>query len=529
MNPALEHASRRRASHRRFLGRQISALVGLALSTLVIGCSRPEVSENQSSAQETAAQETAVQDMAAAPETGAAYDARATLARTTDPLGTPPIASVADVAERVVPSVVSISATRMVRAQPAHPFLREFFGDPGMGPGRGRGMPEEHQQQGLGSGVIVTRDGVVLTNNHVVEQAEDIQVTLSDGRKLAAEVVGTDPQSDLAVVRIQGKVPANLQPLEFGDSAALRLGDVVLAIGNPFGVGQTVTMGIVSAKGRSSMGIVDYEDFIQTDAAINPGNSGGALVNLRGELVGINTAILSRSGGYQGIGFAIPASMARPIMTSLLSDGKVARGWLGVAIQSMDSDLAEAMKLDGTQGVLISDVTPGSPAAKVGLKRGDVIVALDGKPMTESSQLRNTVAARNPGSKVALDVMRNGKTQRFEVGLGTLPNNQVGKVESELGKSDGLLSGVKVANLTPQLRARFNVPDEVQSGVLVTQVSPGSRAHRVGLRAGDVIVEFDRQAVDSVAALEELNRQAEGSALLLVSRQGNTVFLPLRQ
>jgi serine protease Do len=288
-------------------------------------------------------------------------------------------------------------------------------------------------------------------------------------------------------------------------------------------------MGIISAKGRSGMGIVDYEDFIQTDAAINPGNSGGALVNLRGELVGINTAILSRSGGYQGIGFAIPASMARPIMTSLLSDGKVARGWLGVAIQSMDSDLAEAMKLDGTQGVLISDVTPGSPAAKVGLKRGDVIVALDGKPMTESSQLRNTVAARNPGSKVALDVMRNGKTQRFEVGLGTLPNNQVGKVESELGKSDGLLSGVKVANLTPQLRARFNVPDEVQSGVLVTQVSPGSRAHRVGLRAGDVIVEFDRQAVDSVAALEELNRQAEGSALLLVSRQGNTVFLPLRQ
>jgi serine protease Do len=528
MNPALEHTSRRPA-----LRRQISALVGLALGTVVIGCSRPEASENQSSLQETAAQETAAQDMAAAPETGAAYDARATLARTNDPLGTPPIASVADVAERVVPSVVSISATRMVRAQPGHPFLREFFGDPGMGPGmgpgRGRGMPEEHQQQGLGSGVIVTRDGVVLTNNHVVEQAEDIQVTLSDGRKLAAEVVGTDPQSDLAVVRIQGKVPANLQPLEFGDSAALRLGDVVLAIGNPFGVGQTVTMGIVSAKGRSSMGIVDYEDFIQTDAAINPGNSGGALVNLRGELVGINTAILSRSGGYQGIGFAIPASMARPIMTSLLSDGKVARGWLGVAIQSMDSDLAAAMKLDGTQGVLISDVTAGSPAARAGLKRGDVIVALDGKPMTESSQLRNTVAARNPGSKVAVDIMRNGKTQRFEVGLGTLPNNQVGKVESELGKSDGLLSGVKVANLTPQLRARFNVPDEVQGGVLVTQVSPGSRAHRVGLRAGDVIVEFDRQAVDSVAALEELNRQAEGSALLLVSRQGSTVFLPLRE
>jgi serine protease Do len=533
MTSVLEHASRRRGSDHRFLGRRISVLAGLALGSLVIGCSRPEVGEHQSSAQETAAQATAARDTAVQSAGSAAYDATATLARTTDPLATPAIASVADVAERVVPSVVSISATRMVRAQPAHPFFREFgpesFGRPGMGPGMGPGMPEEHQQQGLGSGVIVTRDGVVLTNNHVVEQAEEVQVTLSDGRKFDAEVVGTDPQSDLAVVRIQGKVPANLQPLSFGDSSALRLGDVVLAIGNPFGVGQTVTMGIVSAKGRSSVGIVDYEDFIQTDAAINPGNSGGALVNLRGELVGIPTAILSRSGGYQGIGFAIPASMARPIMTSLLSDGKVARGWLGVAIQSVDSDLAAAMKLEGAQGVLISDVTPDSPAARAGLKRGDVIVALDGKPMTESSQLRNTVASKNPGSKVALDVMRNGKTQRFDVGLGTLPNNQVGKTERELGKSDGLLSGVSVANLTPELRARFNVPDEVASGVLVTQVSRGSRAQRVGLRAGDVILEFDRKPVDSVAALDELNRKAEGAALLLVSRQGNVVFLPLRE
>jgi serine protease Do len=518
MNAALEHASRRLA-YRHALGRR-SALVGLVLGTLVIGCSRPEVSQNQSSLQDTG---NTVYD---------ATSAGAALTRTAaDPLATAPIASVAEVAERVVPSVVSISATRMVRTQSRNPFFREFFGQPGMGGGPG-GMPEEQEQeqQGLGSGVVVTRDGVVLTNNHVVEQAEDIRVTLSDGRKFDAEVVGTDPQSDLAVVRIQGKVPAGLQPLEFGDSAALRLGDVVLAVGNPFGVGQTVTMGIVSAKGRSSMGIVDYEDFIQTDAAINPGNSGGALVNLRGELVGINTAILSRSGGYQGIGFAIPTSMARPIMGSLLSDGKVARGWLGVAIQSIDSDLAAAMKLDGAQGVLISDVTPGSPAAKVGLRRGDVILTLDGKPMTDSSQLRNHVAAKEPGSKVALDILRDGKTRRLEVGLGTLPNSHVARAESELGgKSDGLLAGVKVANMTPQLRMRFNVPDEVQSGVLVTQVSPGSRAQRVGLRPGDVIVEFDRKPVDAVATLDELNGKAEGSALLLVSRQGNMVFLPLRQ
>jgi serine protease Do len=512
MNFVSHPASRRLAS-----GRRLAALIGVVVGSLAIGCARPETAEKNAPEQSAPAQDTgsAVHDATATP---------VTLARANAGLTTAPIASVADVAERVVPSVVSISTTRMVRMQPAHPFFREFGQ-----PGRGRGMPEEHEQQGLGSGVVVTRDGVVLTNNHVIEQAEDIQVTLWDGRKLDAEVVGTDPQSDLAVVRIKGKVPEDLQPLEFGDSSALRLGDVVLAVGNPFGVGQTVTMGIVSAKGRSSVGIVDYEDFIQTDAAINPGNSGGALVNLRGELVGIPTAILSRSGGYQGIGFAIPASMARPIMTSLLSDGKVARGWLGVAIQSVDSDLAAAMKLEGAQGVLISDVTPDSPAARAGLKRGDVIVALDGKPMTESSQLRNTVASKNPGSKVALDVMRNGKTQRFDVGLGTLPNNQVGKTERELGKSDGLLSGVSVANLTPELRARFNVPDEVASGVLVTQVSRGSRAQRVGLRAGDVILEFDRKPVDSVAALDELNRKAEGAALLLVSRQGNVVFLPLRE
>jgi serine protease Do len=507
MNSVRHPASRRLASRRRF-----SALVGVVVGTLAIGCARPETAEQSAPAQDTGS---AIYDATAMPTT---------LARAGAGLTTAPIASVADVAERVVPSVVSISTTRMVRMQPAHPFFREF----GL-PGRGRGMPEEHEQQGLGSGVVVTRDGVVLTNNHVIEQAEDIQVTLWDGRKLDAEVVGTDPQSDLAVVRIKGKVPADLQPLEFGDSSALRLGDVVLAVGNPFGVGQTVTMGIVSAKGRSSVGIVDYEDFIQTDAAINPGNSGGALVNLRGELVGVNTAILSRSGGYQGIGFAIPASMARPIMSSLLSDGKVARGWLGVAIQSVDRDLAAAMKLDSAQGVLISDVTPNSPAARAGLQRGDVILALDGKAMSDSSQLRNHVAATGPGSKVALDLVRNGKKLRVDVSLGTLPNSQVARAESSIGDDEGLLAGVTVANLTPQLRMRFDVPDEVQSGVLVTQVSPASRAHRAGLRPGDVIVEFDRQPVDSVDKLDALDDKARSAALLLVSRRGSTVFLPLRE
>jgi serine protease Do len=512
----------------------LALLIAGALGTMAPACTQSHPSEGS--------QTRSAVEQPASSAGAAAQGAQATLtsASVTNPLALVPAVSVADVAERAVPSVVSISATRMVRAQPMNPFFHEFFGNgghggpggPGMGPGMGggpRGMPREQEQQGLGSGVVVTRDGVVLTNNHVVEQAEDVQVTLSDGRKFEAEVVGTDPQSDLAVLRIQGKLPAELTPIEFGDSSTLRLGDVVLAIGNPFGVGQTVTMGIVSAKGRSSVGIVDYEDFIQTDAAINPGNSGGALINLRGELVGINTAILSRSGGYQGIGFAIPTSMAKPIMASLLDSGKVARGWLGIAIQTVDTNLASAMGLEAAQGVLVSDVTPDSPAAKAGLRRGDVILTLDGKAMNDSSQLRNHVAAKEPGSTVALEIVRDGKKQRLNVALGTLPGNQLGKAEAEIGAREGLLSGVTVANLNPQLRTRFEVPDDVKSGVLVTSVEPGSRAHRVGLRPGDVILEFDRKPVDSVAALEGLNSKAKGKALLLVSRGGQTIFMALRE
>ncbi len=520
MQPIHLRASRRQRRVRPVL----ALLIAGALGTLAPACTQshaPEASPTQNAAEQPASSAAATQG------------AQATFAgaSVTNPLALVPAVSVADVAERAVPSVVSISATRMVRSQPMHPFFHEQFG-PG-GPGRGspgmRGMPREQEQQGLGSGVVVTRDGVVLTNNHVVEQAEDIQVTLSDGRKFEAAVVGTDPQSDLAVLRIQGNPLLELTPIELGDSSTLRLGDVVLAIGNPFGVGQTVTMGIVSAKGRSSVGIVDYEDFIQTDAAINPGNSGGALINLRGELVGINTAILSRSGGYQGIGFAIPTSMAKPIMGSLLDNGKVARGWLGVAIQSVDTNLASAMGLEAAQGILVSDVTPDSPAAKAGLARGDVILTLDGKAMNESSQLRNHVAAKEPGSMVALEIVRDGKQQRVNVALGTLPGNQLGKVEAEMGAEKGLLSGVTVANLNPQLRTRFEVPDHVKSGVLVTSVEPGSRAQRVGLRPGDVILELARQPVDSVATLESLNEKTKGKALLLVSRGGQTIFMALRE
>ncbi|WP_428267031.1 DegQ family serine endoprotease [Haliangium sp.] len=477
--------------------------VGVVMGALVATCSQPSPSD-------------------AASSTG---DAMTAVARVFSP--TPAFArasadgagvTLADVAERAVPSVVNISATRVTRTanRRMHPF-EDYFG-PRMGPPR--------QQQSLGSGVIVSADGVVLTNNHVVEHAEDVRVTLSDGRDVEAKVVGTDSHTDLAVLRLQGEI-SDLTPIAFGDSSTLRLGEVVLAIGNPFGVGQTVTMGIVSAKGRSGVGIVDYEDFIQTDAAINPGNSGGALVNMRGELVGINTAILSRSGGNQGIGFAIPSDMARPIMDSLLTDGKVERGWLGVAIQTMDKNLGQALGVELDKGVLVSDVTPDSPAAKAGLARGDVIVAVNGEPVSESSQLRNRIAASGPNSKVTLEVVHEGSKKSVEVTLGALSESPLASASEQAGEGEGVLSGVRVAALDADVRRRLGAPAGLR-GVAVVEVAPGTPAQRVGLRPGDVIVEVNRTAVDSVAAFDRLSRQAQGTVALLVYRQGSTLFLAVR-
>jgi len=434
---------------------------------------------------------------------------------------------IADVAEQAIQSVVNISATRATptrgsgRHQPFFddPFFRDFFRP-------FEGVPRERRAQSLGSGVIVSPDGVILTNNHVVERAEAIRVTLSDGRELDAEIIGTDSKSDLAVVRLTGDVGA-LVPLPFGDSDAMRLGEIVLAIGNPFGVGQTVTMGIVSAKGRSRVGIVDYEDFIQTDAAINPGNSGGALVNLRGELIGINTAILSRSGGYQGVGFAIPTDMARPIMESLLRDGEVARGWLGVMIQDVDRDLAEGLGLDSADGILISDVTPDSPAAEAGLERGDVLVSLDGQPISSTPRFRNLIAARGPGASVTLEVLRDGRSRSVQITLGSLADSVAAAGEVEA--AEGILYGLTVANLTPELRARHTIPRRIASGVVVTRVAPGSPAQRAGLRVGDAILEVNRQPVDSVRTFERIHRELDRSAVLLALRGGHTIYLTLRR
>ncbi len=323
-------------------------------------------------------------------------------------------ASIPDVAERVVDSVVNISAATAVRGGPA--ATDPFFTDPDS-PGYGM---KPRRQGSKGSGVIVTSGGRILTNAHVVSGADEIIVTLGDGTDFSAKVVGIDSKVDLAVLQLKGKVPP-LKPLVLADSNTLRLGEVVLAIGDPFGVGKSVTMGIVSAKGRGNMGIEEYEDFIQTDAAINPGNSGGALVNLKGELVGINTAIASKTGGYAGIGFAIPTNMVKPIMDMLVADGKVSRGYLGVNIATVTAALVQEHKLGATRGALVANVQPDSPAAKAGLVEGDVITAINGTEVRTGDTFRNTVAMIRPGTTIELAVARGSGTQVVKAKLGELP------------------------------------------------------------------------------------------------------------
>jgi serine protease Do len=364
--------------------------------------------------------------------------------------------------------------------------------------------------------VIVSSDGVIVTNSHVVAQAEHIRVALKDGQTLDAKVVGTDPDTDLAVLRVDA---SDLTAIRIADSSKLRTGDVVLAIGNPFGVGQTVTMGIVSAVGRSNIGITSYDDFIQTDAAINPGNSGGALVDMAGQLVGINTAIISRTGGYQGIGFAIPSRTAVLIKDSILEHGKVIRGWLGVTVQDLTDDLARSLDVAPRTGVLVSDVAPDSPAAKAGLERGDVITAIDGVKMTTSAQLRNVVALTARGTKVNVDVLRADKPRSVEVVLGEQPSTKPQPLEDA-----GLFAGAAIQELDASLRARLRVPAGVQ-GVVVTAIAPGSPAAFMGLRPGDVIMEVNRTATPSARAFNEAVRAVKGRALVLLLRDGQTIYI----
>ncbi len=446
--------------------------------------------------------------------------------------------SLPDIAEAVVPSDVNISAMRAESGEGSEvgrhnpmlddPMFREFFG-----PDSPLDVPRDRETRSLGSGVIVDENGLVLTSAHVIDGARHVEVALSDGRELDGKVMGVDSQSDLALVRIQGK-PKNLVPLPLGDSTRLRLGDVVLAIGNPFGVGQTVTMGIVSATGRSRVGIVDYEDFIQTDAAINPGNSGGALVNMRGELVGVNTAILSRSGGYQGIGFAVPTAMADPIMKSLLAHGVVTRGWLGATIQEIDRNLGVALGLEAHRGILVADVTAGGPAARAGLRRGDVITALDGHAVTSSARFRNRIEFLAPGTAVQLEVKRGKSSRVLQLKLGNLrddPGREKDKraAAAPAPAAGGLLAGLGISELGPAARKRLSVPRSLAGGVLVTSVAPDSAAERMGLAVNDIILELDRRRVGSAADFRRRVREVGDAVVVLLYRGGTTLYLAARR
>lgn len=429
--------------------------------------------------------------------------------------------SFAPVVKKASPSVVNIYSTKFIKERPFNPFqyfqndptFRQFFGNRFQGDDRER----TRRERGLGSGVIVSPDGYIITANHVVDGADEVQVAISGNKKeFAAKVIGKDRATDIAVLKIEAE---GLPAITLADSDQLEVGDVVLALGNPFGVGQTVTMGIVSALGRSGLGFGGYENFIQTDAAINPGNSGGALVDVEGRLVGINTAIYSRSGGNQGIGFAVPINMARHVLEGFLTGGKVARGYLGIVPQDIDAGLAKSFNLPDQNGALIGDVVPGGPAAKAGLKSEDVIIAINGKPITDKNSLQLTVSQLAPGAQVAVKIIRNGSNRTINVTLGELPGSaRTGSAQDEKNGSEATtadaLDGVAVADLSPQVRQQLRVPESIQ-GALVTDVDAASNAAEAGLLPNDLIVEINRDAVKDADDAVRLCRDAKGDQILV--------------
>ena len=491
----------------------------------------------------------------------------------TDAANVPPqlVEGFSSIVKAVTPAVVNIQVTQGERVRgPRDPRRRDHEGPPGRpgpGPGPGPGPfggpppgpfggppggpgpfgpPGDQDEPDMGppggpprpemsggSGVIIDPTGYIVTNNHVVDRASDIKVFLHDKREYSAKVIGTDPKTDLAVVKIDGK---DLPHLKWGDYDRLQVGDIVLAVGSPFGLSQTVTMGIISALGRGNVGIADYEDFIQTDASINPGNSGGALVNLKGELIGINTAIFSRTGGNEGIGFAVPVSIARMISDSLVKTGKVVRGWLGVGIQEITPDLAKAFKVKEQRGALVSDVNEHGPALKAGLQRGDVIVEFDGKAVQGISELRNRVAATAIGTNVKLKVMRDGQEKALTIHIDERPSDAMLARGSEPGSPPeateprkgplNVLSDLRIKPLDEEGRAQYNIGPKT-GGVLVAHVQAGSPAEQAGLQRGDVIQEINRQPVTSVKDYEAAagKIKKEENAVLLVSRQGSSIFI----
>ena len=449
------------------------------------------------------------------------------------PISGPTPSNFVPVVKAVMPAVVNISTTRVIKQDsesmqspvPDDPFFRQFFGDDFYHHFR---IPRERRENSLGSGVIVSSDGYIVTNNHVIAKADEIKVLLNDKREFTGKVIGTDPKTDIAVVKINAK---NLPTIPWGDSDKLEVGEYALAIGNPFGLNQTVTLGIVSAVGRANVGIADYEDFIQTDAAINPGNSGGALVNARGQLIGINTAIFSRSGGYMGIGFAVPSNMARDVMNSLIKTGKVVRGYLGVSIQEVTPDLAKHFDMKEAKGALVSEVLPDSPAAAGGIKSGDVITTYNGHEVESPSMLRNAVAQTPIGTTVKVGLLRDKKSVTVEIKIVEQPKD-MGQPESESAQGDGAdaaLAGIEVRNLTPDIARQLGLPGGT-AGVVISGVESGSAAEAAGLQEGDVILEINRHAVRNIVEFKRLTAKLpkKGNVLLLINRNGQKLFVAIQ-
>lgn len=441
------------------------------------------------------------------------------------------------VAAQVRPAVVSVYSEKSVKMNSGDselPFgndlFRQFFGQEGAGrPGL---SPQHHHeysvpQRGMGSGMILDKEGHILTNYHVVRDVDKLRVKLADKREFEAEVVGTDPKSDVAIIRIKGKVPENLPTVKLGSSSALKVGDWVMAVGAPFGLTQTVTAGIISATGRNDVGIADYEDFLQTDAAINPGNSGGPLVNMDGEVIGMNTAIATGLGQFAGVGFAIPSDMIQGFVPTLTKGGTITRGFLGIGIQDLNDTLAKQFDMKDSKGALISQVNKDTPAGKAGLKAGDVIVNYDGRAVESTTDLRKLVAATTPETKVPVQVMRDGKEMKIDVTVGKMPTKELASANKQGSQpSDAGQLGLRVEPLTSELAQEFGYQGE--HGVLIRGVDPGSPAALADLQPGDLITEANRQPVASVDELKNALGKAKDQALLLIKRKDASMYVSLK-
>ena len=438
--------------------------------------------------------------------------------------------SYADVVGKVAPAVVTIRADRRVRNAQQFPFMDDPFFR-GLFGNRMPQQPQESLERALGSGVIVSADGYIVTNHHVIDGAEQIKIDMTDGRTVDAKLIGSDAPSDLALLKISGSSLPYLTP---GDSDKVRVGDVALAIGNPLGIGQTVTMGIISAKGRSTAGLGsgNFEDFLQTDAPINQGNSGGALINTTGELIGINSQIVpGNSGGNIGIGFAIPSNMVKSVMDQLVKNGKVRRGQLGVTVERVTSDIAESLGMSEAKGVIVSSVKPGSAAERAGIRRGDIITAIDGSVVADTNAFRNKVAGLGPGAETTLTILRDNREQKIKATLGEFVAENAKTGEGNEGGSAGPASGklgVSVVPLTPEIAQQLKVPASTQ-GVVIEEIDPAGAAAEAGLARGDVIEEVNRQPVRSAADLKAaIDKSGNKPALLLINRAGTSAYVTVR-